>query len=67
MVLFFLTFSQKKYCGSTYQRVDASTNTQVIEGNETKAYKLVATMNTHLHMNGNPMEWSSMGNNEMVN
>jgi len=23
-------------------------------------------MDTHLHMNGDPMEWSSMGNNEVV-
>jgi len=28
MILFFLTLSgQKRYCRSTYQRVDASTNT----------------------------------------
>jgi len=30
------------------------------------AHKLVATMDTHLHMNDDPMEWSSMGNNEVV-
>jgi len=57
----------KKYCRSTYQKVDASTiSIWVVEGNETIAHKLVATMDTHLHMNGDPMEWSSMGNNEVV-
>jgi len=28
-------------------------------------HKLVTTMDTHLHMNGDPMEWSSMGNNKV--
>jgi len=58
---------RKKYCRSAYQRVDASTTSiWVVEGNETIAHKLVATMDTHLHMNGDLMEWSSMGNNEVV-
>jgi len=58
---------KKKYCRSVYQRVDASTiNIWVVEGNETIAHKLVATMDTHLHMNDDPMEWSSMCNNEVV-
>jgi len=58
---------KKKYYRSTYQRVDASTTSiWFVEVNETIAHKLVVTMDTHLHMNGNLMEWSSMGNNEVV-
>jgi len=41
-------------------------STRVVEGNEIKAHKLVATTNTHLHLNGDPVEWSSIGNNEVV-
>jgi len=58
---------KKNYCRSVYQKVDASTTIiRIIEGNETITHKFVATMDTHLHMNGDPMEWSSMGNNEVV-
>jgi len=58
---------RKKYCWFVYQRVDASTTSiWVVEGNEIVAHKLVATMDTHLHMNDDPMELSSMGNNEVV-
>jgi len=31
-----------------------------------RLYKLVATMDTQLHMNDDSMEWSSMGNNNEV-
>jgi len=44
----------------------STTKIWVVEGNEIIAHKLVATMDTHVHMNGDPMEWSSMGNNEVV-
>ena len=55
MILSRLCQVKKKYCRSAYQRVDASTSIWVVEGNEIIAPKLVVTMDTHLHMNRDPM------------
>jgi len=69
MTLSLLTLSGQKeilHICSAYKKVDASTNIWVVEGNETIAYKLVAAMDTHLHMNCDPIKWSSMGKNEVV-
>ena len=71
MILIFLTLSgQKKLrirsSKPNGQMIDASLSIWVVDGDETITHTLVVTMDTRLHMNGDPMEWSSMGNNEVV-